>query len=149
MKPAELVEYSHSKTEREATTLVKRQFAHKGLDLELFKKQLCQIFGTFSNYAHGQEKAPTLSVFEKLAQAPAPDQLATVLAEVGLPKVLARDAMERMAYEEKQLGSGTNLWLAYNAVNHALFNSKTSLSINDRFKIDEATFHKMAELAIK
>ena len=41
------------------------------------------------------------------------------------------------------------MWLAYNAVNYALFNIKTSLSINDRFKLDESAFHKMAELAVK
>ena len=149
VKPAELVEFTHTKTEREVETLIKRQYAHKGLDLELFKKQLCQIFTTFSNAAPGQAQAPTIGVFQELAKKPAPEQLAKVLAEISLPKALARDAMERMEYEEKQLGGGATLWLAYNAVNYALFNSKTSLSINDRFKLDESAFHKMAELAVK
>jgi hypothetical protein len=149
VKPAELVEVSRTTTEREIEVLVKRQFHHKGLDLELFKKQLCQIFHTFSNQTHGLAVAPTVEVFQKLAKVPAPEQLATILTETGLPKALARDAMERMAFEEKQLASGANLWLAYNAVNYALFNSQTSLSINDRFKLDEAAFHKMAELATK
>lgn len=149
VKAAELVEYSNTTTGREVETLVRRQFHHKGLDLELFKKQLCQIFSTFSNQAHGLTQAPTIGIFQQLAKVPAPERLASILAEISLPKALARDAMERMAYEEKQLGGGANLWLAYNAVNYALFNSQTSLSINDRFRLDETAFHKMAELATK
>lgn len=149
VKDAEVVEYSNTSVEREVETLVKRKFHHIGLDLELFKKQLCQIFRTFSTQAHGLAVAPTVSVFQKLAATPTPEQLATVLAETGLPKALARAAMERMAYEQQELGSEANLWLAYNAVNYSLFNTQTSLSINDRFRIDETAFHKMAELAMK
>jgi hypothetical protein len=148
VKPAELVDYSNTSTEREIEVLVKRQYAHKGLDLELFKKQLCQVFTAFSQQAHSLNQATTVGVFQQLAQAPTPDKLATVLEQIKLPKALAKAAMERMAYEEKLLGSTPNLWLAYNAVNFALFNAETSLSISQRFALDEAAFHKMAELAI-
>ena len=57
-------------------------------------------------------------------------------------------ALERLAHEETLLGAEANLWLAYNAANYALFNSKSSLAINDRYRQDELLFHRFAEMAM-
>jgi hypothetical protein len=57
-------------------------------------------------------------------------------------------ALERLLHEEALLGAVANLWLGYNAANYALFNSKSSLAINDRYRQDEQLFHRFAELAM-
>lgn len=62
--------------------------------------------------------------------------------------MLARNATDRLAEEMKLIETPANLWLIYNTVNHALFNSHNSLSINGRFRLIEATFRQLALLTI-
>jgi hypothetical protein len=146
IKDAELVEQTERKQHRELEVLVEKKFHHKGLNLEVFKKQLASIFTAFQRQAHSL--SPTVGVYKALAKQPTPEDLASVIAESGVPKMLARNAMDRLAEEMKLLETPANLWLAYNAVNYALFNSRSSLSINDRFRLDEAAFHQLATLAV-
>ena len=146
IKDAELVNQVERKEHRELEVLVEKKFHHKGLNLEVFKKQLAVIFTAFQNQAHSL--SPTIGVYKQLAKQPTPENLASVIAESGVPKMLARNAMDRLADEVKLLETPANLWLAYNAVNYALFNSRSSLSINDRFRLDEAAFHQLATLAV-
>lgn len=109
---------------------------------------ICWPFQAFCGFANAQGGTLTVGVYKELAQRPTPENLATVITESGLPKMLARNAMDRLAEEMRLLETPANLWLAYNAVNHALFNSRSSLSISDRFRLDEAAFHQLATLAL-
>ena len=146
IKDAELVERMGRQVDREQEVLVEKKFHHKGLNLEVFKKQLASIFTAFQRQAHAA--SPTVGIYRELAKQAAPENLGSVITESGLPKMLARNAMDRLAEEMKLLDASANLWLAYNAVNHALFNSRSSLSISDRFRLDEAAFHQLATLAL-
>lgn len=146
IKDAELVVLTGRQVQREQEVLVEKKFHHKGLNLEVFKKQLASIFTAFQSQTNSL--TPTIGVYKELAQRPTPENLATVITESGLPKMLARNAMDRLAEEMRLLETPANLWLAYNAVNHALFNSRSSLSISDRFRLDEAAFHQLATLAL-
>jgi hypothetical protein len=146
IKDAELVERTGRQVDREQEVLVEKKFHHKGLHLDVFKKQLASIFKAFQRQAHAA--SPTVGIYRELAKQAAPENLASVITESGLPKMLARNAMDRLAEEMKLLDTSANLWLAYNAVNHALFNSRSSLSISDRFRLDEAAFHQLATLAL-
>ncbi|MFD1470228.1 hypothetical protein ACFQ48_18520 [Hymenobacter caeli] len=140
VKPAEMVE---NLLVSESEILVQKKFAHKGLNLAWFEEHLLSVFQAFSQ----QSSSLTVEVYRQMAQVAAPDDAAKVIAEVGLPKMLARTALERLRKEERELETPANLWLAYNAVNYALFNSRSSLTINDRYRLDETAFHHLATLS--
>jgi hypothetical protein len=70
------------------------------------------------------------------------------MIEIGLPKMLAREAEARLRQEEKELKTDRNMWLLYNAINYALFNSRTSLNINDRYLMDEKALHHLTTLTV-
>lgn len=141
VKPAELVE---NVLVKETEILVQKKFAHKGLDIAWFEQHLRDVFQAFSK----QQSSLTVEVYRQLAQAAAPDDAGQLIAEVGLPKMLARTALERLRKEERELETPANLWLAYNAINYALFNSRSSLTINDRYRLDETAFHHLATLSV-
>ena len=141
VKPAELVENVLIK---ETEILVQKKFAHKGLDIAWFEQHLRDVFQAFNK----QQVSLTVEVYRQLAQTAASDDAAQLIAEVGLPKMLARTALERLRKEERELETPANLWLAYNAVNYALFNSRSSLTINDRYRLDETAFHHLATLSM-
>ncbi len=84
-----------------------------------------------------------------MAEVAAPQDRKKLMQDVGLPAMLARTALERLEKEERELETPANLWLAYNAVNFALFNSRSSLTINDRYRTDETAFHHLATLSMK
>ena len=146
IKNAELVDQTERQHTKASEILVEKKFHHKGLDLVVFKKQLAIIFTAFQRQAHSL--SPTVGVYKELAKHATPENIGSIITESGLPKMLARNAMDRLAEEVELLETPANLWLAYNAVNHALFNSRSSLSINDRFRLDEAAFHQLATLTM-
>lgn len=143
-KPAELVERNDRKVEREHEILVERKFHHKGLNLDIFRKHLEQAFQQFLRRSHSL----TSTIYKELARTPVTGDREKLFADTKLPKKLAAVALERLLHEETLLGAEANLWLAYNAANYALFNSKSSLAINDRYRQDELLFHRFAELAM-
>lgn len=143
--PAELVELTEQRIEYEQQVLVERKFHHKGLSLAMFKKQLEIAFRQFLR----QQSSLTAKVYQRLGRTPVTGDREQLFADTKLPKMLARTALERLAHEEQLLQTPANLWLAYNAANYALFQSKSSLAIGDRFRQDEQLFHHFAELALK
>jgi hypothetical protein len=56
--------------------------------------------------------------------------------------------MTRMGEEERLLESEPNVWLLYNAINYTLFTAQANMSINDRFRQDEAVYHDLAQLVL-
>jgi hypothetical protein len=146
IKPAELVEVTERRIQREQEILVERKFQHKGLNLDIFKKHLEQAFQQFLR----QSDSLTAKVYAQLSrEAVLPADREKLFADTKLPKMLARAALERLEYEEQLLNTPANLWLAYNAANYALFNNRSSLTINDRFRQDEQLFHHFADLALR
>ncbi|MDF7815562.1 MULTISPECIES: hypothetical protein [Hymenobacter] len=143
-KEHELVEVTEREVKREHEILVERKFAHKGLNLQIFKQHLEQAFQQFVQQRHSL----TTEVYKQLSRQAVTGDREKLFADTKLPKKLASAALERLAYEETLLQTDANLWLAYNAANYALFNSKSSLAINDRFRQDEHLFHHFAELAM-
>lgn len=91
----------------------------------------------------------TAKVNKQLAGTPVVSEREQLFASTKLPKMLARTALERLAHEEQLLQMPANLWLAYNAANYALFQSKSSLALTDRYRQDERLFHHFAELAMR
>jgi len=67
-----------------------------------------------------------------------------MLKSLPIPVQLAKQAHERLRLEQRLLGTDPSYWLMYNAVNHALFTSRSSLTLNDRYKLDERVFHQIA-----
>lgn len=143
-KEHELVEVTEREVKWEHEILLKRKFAHKGLDLVIFKQHLEQAFQQFVQQRHSL----TTEVYKQLSRKAVTGDREKLFADTKLPKKLATAALERLAHEEELLQTEANLWLAYNAANFALFNSKSSLAINDRFRQDEQLFHHFAELAM-
>lgn len=143
-KPAELVEVTERKTQREQEILVERKFHHKSLNLDVFKAHLEQAFQQFLR----QRNSLTATVYKQLSRTAVGKDRERLFADTKLPKTLARIALERLAHEEQLLQTPANLWLAYNAANYALFQSKSALPISERFHQDEQMFHHFAELAM-
>lgn len=129
----------------ESDLALSRKFHHKGLNVAHFEQYLEKVIGQFLSQKNGL----TLKVYERMAKQPITNERAEkLLVEAKLPKMLARQAMARMAEEERLLSSESNLWLLYNAANFTLFGAQASLSINDRYRQDEAIFHELATLAL-
>ncbi|QHV96676.1 hypothetical protein [Spirosoma endbachense] len=70
-----------------------------------------------------------------------------VLRHLPLPVQLIKQARERLRLEERLLNSPPSCWLLYNAVNYALFTARSSLTLNDRYRLDERVFHHLAAQA--
>ncbi|SDM47941.1 hypothetical protein SAMN05421823_11441 [Catalinimonas alkaloidigena] len=121
-----------------------KRISHKKLDLTIFRDFLQDLIARFMT----QESSVTAQVYDWLAQVPAPPQLQDLMAETGLPKQLSRIALERLRKEEKLLRVDSSLWLVYNAINYALLNSRSSLTIRDRYDLDEKALHQLAALAL-
>ncbi|MBT9394413.1 hypothetical protein KLP40_14675 [Hymenobacter sp. NST-14] len=139
-----LTERRQVNQKRESEILVQKKFTHRALDLQWFEQYLTRTLRQFS----GASSALTAQVYQRLAQVLISGREEEVLAEAGLPKMLARTALERLEKEERELQQPATLWLAYNALNYALFNSRSALNINDRYRADEAAFHQMATLSL-
>lgn len=117
---------------------------HSRLTPELFQQQLTEMLA-------GQiQKRPTLTVavYEQFQNKSITRSDESMLKTLPIPVQLAKQAQERLRYEERLLGSSPSYWLMYNAVNHALFNARSSLTLNDRYKLDERVFHQLAASAL-
>ncbi len=67
-----------------------------------------------------------------------------LLRTLPVPVQLVKQARERLRLEERILNAPTSYWLLYNAVNYALFTGRSSLTLNDRYRLDERVFHQLA-----
>jgi hypothetical protein len=107
---------------------------------ELFQEQLYRLLATQTQ----QKPTLTATVYERLQQQSAGRVDEKMLKALPIPVQLAKQAHERLKLEQRLLGEDSTYWLMYNAVNHALFNARSSLTLNDRYKLDERVFHQLA-----
>ncbi len=89
----------------------------------------------------------TATVYAHLQQTPIRKVDDEILKKLPIPVQLAKQAKERLRLEERLLNAEPSYWLIYNAVNHALFNARSSLTLNDRYRLDERVFHQLAAQA--
>ncbi|MDQ6477966.1 hypothetical protein [Dyadobacter sp. LHD-138] len=117
-----------------------RKIHHSRLTPELFRQQLHALLSE-----HLLVK-PTLTanVYERFHQKAVTRADEGLLRALPIPVQLAKQAQERLRLEERLLGSQPSYWLMYNAVNYALFNARSSLTLNDRYRLDERVFHQLA-----
>lgn len=117
-----------------------RKIHHSRLTPELFRQQLHELLS-----GHLRAK-PTLTanVYESFYQKAVTKADDGLLRALPIPVQLAKQAQDRLRLEERLLGSEPSYWLMYNAVNYALFNARSSLTLNDRYRLDERVFHQLA-----
>ena len=127
---------------KDRDVLLAKKIPHKRLDMEWFGQYVSGIIGRFLV----QESSVTAQVYSRLAKATPASQAPGLIAELGIPKQLARQALERLRKEDKLLRTESNLWLVYNAINYSLLNSRSSLTITDRYEWDEKALHHLAAL---
>jgi len=114
---------------------------HSRLSPELFQQQLYELL-----VGQSQQKATlTATIYEHFQQGFVNRADENMLKTLPIPVQLAKQAHERLRFEQRLLGIDSSYWLMYNAVNYALFNARSSLTLNDRFKLDERVFHQLAE----
>jgi hypothetical protein len=142
----EKVEHVNIERIKKEEKILAETFHHKGLDLEFFKEHLTKILKNFT----AQNSSVTGTIYNKLVQVALPTDadVQQVILESGLPKKLASMAVERLRVEEQELQTEANLWLLYNAANYSLFNGKSALTINERFKADQKAFNNIAQMAL-
>lgn len=113
-------------------------------ELELL---LTALLGELANEVRAQP-ALTATVYEHLQRKLVLREDERVLRGLPIPVQLARQAYDRLRYEQRLLDEKASYWLMYNAVNYALFTARSSLTLNDRYKLDERVFHQLAGLAL-
>lgn len=116
------------------------KIAHSRLSPTLFQEQLYQILVTQLDI----KPSLTTTVYQHLQEKNVSKGDESLLKSLPIPVQLAKQAHERLRFEQRILGGDTSYWLLYNAVNHALFNARSSLTLNDRYKLDEKVFHQLA-----
>lgn len=95
-----------------------------------------------------RQPALTAMVYEHLQRKQVTREDERILRSLPIPAQLARQAYDRMRIEQRLLGGTASYWLMYNAVNYALFTARSSLTLNDRYKLDERVFHQLAAMAL-
>lgn len=117
-----------------------RKIQHSRITPELFRQQLYDLLSE-----HLLAK-PTLTrnIYESFYQKDITKSDDGLLKILPIPVQLAKQAQERLRFEQNLLGSEPSYWLMYNAVNYALFNARSSLTLNDRYRLDERVFHHLA-----
>lgn len=117
-----------------------RKIHHSRLTPELFQQQLYELLAGQNQ----QQATLTATVYEHFQQRSVNRADENLLKTLPIPVQLAKQAYERLRLEQRLLGADPSYWLMYNAVNHALFNARSSLTLNDRYKLDERVFHQLA-----
>jgi len=127
------------KTQRTAPDI--RQLHHSTLTVAVFQEHLRDLLldhlttpTTLTTTVYDQFQRETTT-------APANGDL---LRTLPVPVQLVKQARERLRLEERLLNAPTSYWLLYNAVNYALFTGRSSLTLNDRYRLDERVFHHLA-----
>ncbi|MEO6287507.1 MAG: hypothetical protein ABIN80_23180 [Dyadobacter sp.] len=113
---------------------------HSRLNPELFQQQLYELLVGQSQ----QNATLTATIYEHFQGGFVNRADETMLKTLPIPVQLAKQAHERLRFEKRLLATDSSYWLMYNAVNYALFNARSSLTLNDRFKLDEKVFHQLA-----
>jgi len=120
-----------------------RTIHQSGLTVEGFQQQLEQLL--IDHLAI--KPALTTTVYNHFQQTEIANANEKLLRTLPIPVQLAKQAQERLRLEERLLNAQSSYWLVYNAVNYALFTSRSSLTLNDRYRLDERVFHQLAAQA--
>lgn len=117
-----------------------RSIHHSDLTIDVFRQHFSGLL------ADHLKPGPTLTttVYTQMQQHEMQRRDEGVLRELPIPVQLAKQARERLKLEEDLLNSSPSYWLLYNAINYALFTSRSSLTLNDRYRLDEQVFHHLA-----
>ena len=117
-----------------------RSIHHSALTIERFQEHLHDLL------VEHLTATPNLTaeVYDHLTQTNLSGADETLLKNLPIPVQLAKQARERMRLEERLLEARPSYWLLYNAVNYALFTARSSLTLNDRYRLDERVFHQLA-----
>lgn len=120
-----------------------RKLHQSALTIPLFQQQLHELL--VDHLATG----PTLTatVYDHFQQTDMVNSHENILRTLPLPVQLIKQARERLRLEERLLNSPPSCWLLYNALNYALFTARSSLTLNDRYRLDERVFHHLATQA--
>jgi hypothetical protein len=120
-----------------------RKLHQSALTIPLFQQQLREL--VVDHLATGTTL--TASVYDHFQQTNMADEHEDILRKLPVPVQLIKQARERLRLEERLLNSPPSCWLLYNAVNYALFTARSSLTLNDRYRLDERVFHHLAAQA--
>lgn len=113
---------------------------HSQITAELFKR----LFRDTLLMQKSSTQGLTASIYEQMQSKILDRSDVDVFKKLPIPVQLAKQAYERLRLEERVLGAPMSYWLVYNAVNHVLFTTRSSLTLNDRYKLDERVFHQLA-----
>ncbi|MDR6804786.1 hypothetical protein J2Y45_002906 [Dyadobacter sp. BE34] len=127
----------------EALPQLRRPKGNRKIDLDALQQQLADLLSSVTQ----ENLTLTAMVYEHFQKKSMTRKEENVLSSLPIPVQLARQARERLRIEQNLLGVTPSYWLMYNAVNYALFNARSSLTLNDRYKLDEKVFHQFAALA--
>lgn len=121
-----------------------RNIHHSALTIERFQEHLRELL------IEHLTTAPTLTkkVYDHFLEKEVPPLDERLLKSLPIPVQLAKQAQERMRLEEQLLDCKPSYWLLYNAVNYALFTARSSLTLSDRYRLDERVFHQLAANAL-
>jgi len=136
-KPFKRAPFSKNQSKKDPAT---KKVHHSRLSPELFQQQLYELLVGQSQ----QQATLTATIYEHFQQGVVNRAGENMLKTLPIPVQLAKQAYERLRFEQRLLGVDPSYWLMYNAVNYALFNARSSLTLNDRFKLDEKVFHQLA-----
>lgn len=120
-----------------------RKLHQSALTIPLFQQQLHVLL--VDHLATGVTL--TATVYDHFQQTDMAGVHENVLRKLPVPVQLIKQARERLRLEERLLNSAPSCWLIYNAVNYALFTARSSLTLNDRYRLDERVFHHLAAQA--
>ena len=127
----------------EALPQLRRPKGNRKIDFEALQQQLTDLLSSVTQ----QDLTLTAMVYEYFQKKSMTRKEENLLSSLPIPVQLARQARERLRIEQSLLGVTPSYWLMYNAGNYALFNARSSLTLNDRYKLDEKVFHQFAALA--
>ncbi len=117
-----------------------RNIHHSALTIEVFQEHLRDLIAEHLTTRH----TLTTKVYEHFQEIAPTESDTVLLKELAIPTQLAKMARERLRLEERMLEAKLSYWLLYNAVNYALFTARSSLTFNDRYRLDERVFHQLA-----
>ncbi|WP_247235621.1 hypothetical protein [Telluribacter sp. SYSU D00476] len=121
-----------------------RKLHHNSLTIERFQEHLHDLLVEHLT----SQNTLTASVYQQLQQAGLSNRNDSLLRNLSVPVQLIKQAHERLRLEERLLGVKPSYWLLYNAINYVLFSARSSLTLNDRYRLDEKTFHSLAAHAL-
>ncbi|WP_420149549.1 hypothetical protein [Spirosoma sp.] len=120
-----------------------RKLHQSSITIPLFQQQLHELLADHLTTG----STLTASVYDHFQQTIMAGNYENILRDLPLPVQLIKQARERLRLEERLLNLPPSSWLLYNAVNYALFTARSSLTLNDRYRLDERVFHYLAAKA--